>query len=184
MTVLIAIRRNDGGITMAADRRVTCSDGWSLPSKDGKVAKVGPMLVAVCGDAAPGELLLTMRLPKRVKVDALAYLRYQLVPKLRSALGNEFAETDAWGALIALDGRIFELDGDGAVCEINRPWWCMGSGKSVASGFLCGAQWTGLDFKGQTLAQTERMVRDCIDIVGRFDTNVGDGYDVIHGGAP
>lgn len=179
MTVIVAMRRADGGIAMAADKRVTMKRGWRLPMADSKIGRVGAMLVGVCGSTAPGEILLSMAAPKRGAESALVYLRSVFAPALRAKIAKAELAGEEWGAMVVLDRRVFELDENGGVTEINSDAWAMGSGKAAALGALYG--WVeGGNPSHPDILTTEAALRIAVDVAAKLDTNCGDGFDVLH----
>lgn len=185
MTVIVALRRADGGISIAADKRVTLENGWRLPMADSKIGRVGDMLVGVCGSTAPGEIVLSMGAPERGPEDALTYLRCALVPELRSKIAEAELAGEEWGAMVVLDRRVFELDENGGVTEINSDAWAMGSGKAAALGCLYGLTSHGNynDAYYRDVRVADDWLRRAVEVASTLDTTCGDGCDVIHGSA-
>lgn len=171
MTVIVAIK-SQTGIVMAADRRVTANDqGWRIPMADKKIGRVGPMLVGVCGDCFPGEVLLELKPPKRnAGESALTYLRKRILPKIRALLPDD-RDFD-WSALVALDGRLFSIDHLNAV-EIEANFWACGAGKEVAIGYL-DALWKGAGMSHDACDLAKAAVR----VAAKYNTTCGDGCDV------
>lgn len=184
MTVIVAVRRSDGGISMAADKRVTLKRGWRIPMADSKLGRVGGMVVGVCGSTAPGELLLSGRPPRRLPdQDALDYLRTRVGPWMRRRVAKAGLTDEDWGALVALDGRLFEMDEAAGVTEVNSDVWAVGSGKGLAVGAVLGWVKAGEPLRTGH-AQTSRMLASAVEVASTFDTMCGDGCDIVHGDAP
>lgn len=175
MTVIVAIKSTDG-IVMAADRRVTVDDrGWRIPMADKKIGRVGTMLVGTCGDSFPGEVLMEMKPPKRIPgEDALTYLRKRVLPKIRLELNDE--ESYEWAALVALDGRLFEINHT-EVVEIGGGgrFWACGAGKEVAIGYLHAR------FQRHPVvnaASCSEIARETVEVAAKYNTTCGDGCDI------
>lgn len=179
MTVIVAIRRADGGISMAADKRVTVKDGFRIPMKDSKLGTVGDMLVGVCGSTAPGEILLSCDPPARDGLEPLHYLRTVLAPFLREKIAAAGLDDQDWGAMVAIEGRVFDLDEELGVTEINADYWAAGAGKLAALGCLYGLA-AANQFTSGDKAASEILLRVAVDAAEQFDTSCGDGMDLIH----
>lgn len=184
MTVIVALKRADGGVCMAADKRVTLKRGWRIPAADPKIAFVGEMLVGVCGSNAPGELLLSWTAPKREPdSDALEYLRRRVGPAFRQWVAKHGLQDEDWGALIALDGRLFEMDEAAGVTEVNGSFWAVGSGKAIALGFLtglCRGRQRALGYDG--ICASLKDLEQAVEIASLYDTTCGDGVDSLFTG--
>lgn len=179
MTVIVAIRRADGGISMAADKRVTVKDGFRIPMKDSKLGTVGGMLVGVCGSTAPGEILLSCDPPARDGLEPLHYLRTVLAPFLREKIAAAGLDDQDWGAMVAIEGRVFDLDEELGVTEINADYWAAGAGKLAALGCIYGLA-SGDALDRSTKQGASLALRMAVDAAEQFDTSCGDGMDLFH----
>lgn len=199
MTAIIAMRRSDGGISIAADRRVTMPSGAARMSES-KIFDVGPFIVGASGACTTGQVLQEWtaggrKMPKWPKgMDARVYLRAHFVPALRKAIhkqklpvvGDELRQYHDWEAIFCYDGRMFVVGGDGiSVDEVDQNYMATGCG-----GALClGAMYVQLIIarKSDVVIDEETadsMLRTAIATAAAHDVYCGDGADVVHQGVP
>lgn len=152
MTCVIGLRRH-GSVWIGADTAGISDDGWGAitPIKTSKVWKLGPFLFGGSGSFRAiqlvhrtlewGKLLTT----NRKKTDPIneAFMVRRLVPAIKKIMdGNGFSEKENGRSLqrgdflIGVDAKLFYLQGDFAVTEMEGTFNTIGSGEYVARGAM------------------------------------------------
>lgn len=182
---------------MAADRRVT-SNGTASRMTESKIFTVGPFLIGASGACTTGQLLQEWstsgrKLPKWSKgMDARTYLRAKLTPALRKAFkdeglpyvgdGHGSYEAHDWEAIIAYQGRLFLLGGDGISCdEVDSNYIATGCGRDLCAGAMYVQQVIRLSSQTELTEDVAKsMLETCIAAAAAHDVYCGDGCDVVH----
>lgn len=123
---------------MAGDRALTGDDGIAMLSKP-KVWSAGAFIIGITGDSAYYSLVKHHLTWPTLLEDVEKHLEASLPSALRAAMKAENLEAADGGALIAIGGRLFGLDG--VACEeILEDYAAVGSGGHVAIGALAVAK--------------------------------------------
>lgn len=193
MTCIVAVRRADGGITMAADRCVTDDDDDTRQvMAEPKIFDLGEMLIGAAGYCRPGQVIQyhVEVAPLGRNGDPLTYLRRYFAPAVAQALdehgcrwdpASEHSEND-FTLLIALRGRIFTMTQRLSVDEYREPYAAIGSGRMLALGALA-AVWARTDNEID-VGLAGSISAGAIRIAAQFDPGVDDNIDVEHQLAP
>lgn len=142
MTCIVAIK--DGGkVHMGCDS--IGSDGWRREARTRpKLFRNGPLLIGYTTSFRMGQLLeLNLSAPKMLPdEDPFAWMVKEFIPAARSALkdggfATKKEDREAGGDfLVALRGRLFEVQDDYHVGETDRGYASVGSGEPFAMGSL------------------------------------------------
>ena len=152
MTCIIGLRRH-GSVWIGADTSGISNDGWGGITliKTTKVWKRGPFVFGGSGSWRAiqlvrhildlGKLLITNR--RRDDPINEAFMVCDLVPAIKKIMDdNGFSEKEKSKSLqsgeflIGVDDKLFYLQGDFAVTEIEGPFTTIGSGEYVARGAM------------------------------------------------
>lgn len=163
MTAIVGISK-DGKVWMGADSLVSNPDTVDLMSES-KIYKVGHMYMADAGSIFPGQAIKYRWEPPIFKRsdsgdDVMEYLCKKVVPSLKKFVEDEgLEERDeddilmGISALIALEGRLFELE-LWSIMESKFGFSAIGSGSEVARGSL----YTTRNWRNQKRRVVEALV--------------------------
>ncbi|MGW3992211.1 hypothetical protein ACWEF6_01870 [Amycolatopsis sp. NPDC004772] len=174
MTVIVAARNPDGGVTVAADRQTSCG-GSQFENSESKLWTAGKYILGCAGDVRAAQVLrYTAELPTyrpKEDTDWLRFVVTRVVPAMRSALVGQLAEDDSFigpiSTLIANRGRFAVVYGNGAVLADRSGRTAIGSGELEALGYLGNeGPWTPADVvtAARRAAITDRGVSGPISV--------------------
>jgi hypothetical protein len=145
MTTIIGIETAEG-CSILADSRITDPAGrvFSHPAAT-KIAKRGAFLVAGSGEVVPCDIAQHLWTPPTLtakdKKDTYHFMISKVMPSLRKCLTSNGYSFDEIGDgrfnfLIAVNGELFDIDQDLAVCKNDDGIYGVGSGAHFAIGAL------------------------------------------------
>ena len=150
MTCIVAIRAREGKIIMGGDSLST-RGGDCFPTNPPKVFKKGPFMIGGSGRGRAVNILAAAGDPPHfgdnVEVDGKWMIRH-FVPWIMEHMreGSFSKKTDEVEALtgsfliVTVQGRIFSIQSDYSLTEINISYWAEGGGSGFALGVLYATQ--------------------------------------------
>ena len=170
---------HDGGATLAADTLASASH-LAIAAEPHKLFRSGPALVGISGGLRIGQILRFRCPDLTLGVDGPlpSLLRWieAVRPILREAgvlrVKDGVEELTDSRLLVALDGRLFEVDSEWQAVEPRRPYWAIGSGQPFALGAFAAID------RVMGLTPKERLLR-VLGIVEKFDPHVGPPFETI-----
>jgi ATP-dependent protease HslVU (ClpYQ) peptidase subunit len=145
MTTIIGIEKADG-CSLVADSRVTDPAGRIFShSAVTKINKRGAFLIAGAGEVVPCDIAQHIWNPpvltEKDKKDVYHFMIAKVMPSLRKSLiDNGYSFDDAgenrFNFILAVNGELFDIDQDLAVCKNDDGIYAVGSGADFAIGAL------------------------------------------------
>lgn len=184
MTTIAAIQ-GDGFAVIAADRRATDSDGFSIEMLTPKIFKNGIALIGGAGSVRGLNILeFGWSAPAYAQSKSVEhYLTQKLIPSLRKTFieagydmksDKEVAEQDN-DLVICIKGQVFIIAGDYSWDRCARGIHIAGSGGKYALGALAAL---GATDKKLTPEKADQILRKSIAIAMRWDAYSGGEIDV------
>lgn len=148
MTCIAAVRAADGSVWMGADSAASrCGTTVTLPATDAKIVDLGAALIGVSGlHATTVALRFGFTPPPYAGEDPFEWVAQQLAPAIKARLieacvwsdseEDGFPRGHGGHAIVAMQGRIFELSQVCCVGEIAEDYHAIGNGEDVAFGAL------------------------------------------------
>ena len=142
MTTIIAYQGPDFAI-LGADSQITDGDRRVLSPSTPKIVKVGRYLLAVQGDARPGDVLIySWKPPAYDGSDPVKFMGKKIVPSMIKAFkanGYDHEKDGAtFGYIFAFAGNVFEVGSDMSISQNVDGLYSIGSGSDYALGALSG----------------------------------------------
>jgi ATP-dependent protease HslVU (ClpYQ) peptidase subunit len=144
MTTIIA-RQFENRVVIAADSLVTATRKYSHP-KMAKITERGQYLIAGAGESAACDIAQHIWIPPKPTVEDKKDLYHFIISKVIPSLKQCFKDNDykwqdedeetKFAFLIAINGEVFDIADDFAVCMDNDGLYGIGSGSSLALGAL------------------------------------------------
>lgn len=134
----IAAWRDASGIAVGCDSAVS-TGGGVLVNAIGKMFRSNGMIYAGCGDVYLLQMLYSARLPRHPAdgQDPMLWAHRELVPLIRAIvqgnLDHDHKERPL-GVILAVQGAILSIDGDGAIVNPRQSFIADGTGAPVAYG--------------------------------------------------
>lgn len=171
----------DGEVCIGGDGVSLHNDSCVRLSAGGKVFHVGEFLIGASGTLRTQQIAQHLFEPPPVQGDLLSYMVKHFVPVLREAmkdLGGEIkTEEDGYEMnaryLVAVRGRLFEVDSGYAVLESRLPYAAVGKADQEA---LAG-MFTAYSMDGDITA--EEIVRRGLLAAAEFDTGIRPPFTVM-----
>ena len=149
MTTVIGVQCDDG-VIVVADSRITADGKIYTDSQMTKVAQKGKYIIAGAGDLRAIQVVLHVWNPPiptvKDKTDLYGFVISKLIPSLRKCLDDNkiVLDSDKEGKespmelslLVAVGGRLFEIDGQFTVTVQTHGIYGIGSGSDFATGAL------------------------------------------------
>ena len=166
MTVIIGyVDPSNSEMYMACDTLI-CSSDYTQSYLKSKIQKFEGhnVLIGYAGNLAPIQYIrnkITIDEPYKEGMDLFEYVVRTFAEPMMDLLDGYLRDGDSFGALIALEGRIFEVDERGLVEESLEPFRCMGSGDKVAYGSLYTTKYMGYTVEeklNRALEVTEKVI--------------------------
>jgi len=184
MTTIAAIQ-GDGFAVIAADRRASDDDGFTVDMVSPKIFKNGIALIGGAGSVRGLNILeFGWTAPAFAQSKTVEhYLTQKFIPSLRSAFieagydmksDKEAAEQDN-DLVICIKGQVFIIAGDYSWDRCSRGIHIAGSGGKYALGALAAL---GATDKKITTEKAEALLRKSIAIAMRWDAYSGGEVDV------
>lgn len=176
MTTLIAFQGHNYAI-LGADCQITDGDRRVLSPSTPKIVKVGRYLLAVRGDARPGDVLVyAWKPPAYDGTDAVKFMGKRIVPSIIAAFkanSYDFEKDNAsYGFLIAFAGNVFEVGSDMSISQNADGLYAIGSGGDYALGAMC-IQWPFDDLSDATTA-----IQAALAISAKYDINTAPPFQI------
>lgn len=166
MSSVIAYRDVDGTVFLAGDRFVG-SASFKHTINEPKVFKVGSVYFGVIGSVADVHAMkYLVEMPERLEgLDEMEYLVKLVLPAIRKAMSgigrlhkeNEIIEAKSW-IMVVLGGRIFTLQDDLSLVEIEGNFECMGYNLGIEYGAMFILDKTDLSAREKILKTYEAEV--------------------------
>lgn len=178
MSVVAALIDGNGKIIMGADRQSTAGH-LSTTRKTAKIFTLGDMAVGMVGYSAHSNWIRRgFDPPKRYQDESIEdYMITRFAGAFRDAMkGQEWTEVEdgsrCWAGqcLIAVEGRVFLLEGSFGICESDDLWGATGSGQEYAYGsFFSTASVKSLSGKQKVTRALEAAAKYNPYVCGPFD---------------
>lgn len=183
MTAIIGVQ-GKGWAVLAADSVTTYSDRPYVAKGWEKIVKVGDYLLAVAGDATAGDILNHLwQPPKPVKTaDTDKFIISKLLPSIRQVLtehgydpnpANKKDDDAGWDALIAFNGKIYQLTDDYGFMRDERGLYAIGSGGATALGAIA-----AMDADLRTHTKAASAAKKAINIAIQYNVWCGGSANV------
>jgi ATP-dependent protease HslVU (ClpYQ) peptidase subunit len=177
MTTVIAFQGPNFAI-LGADCQITDGDRRILSPSTPKIVKVGRYLLAVRGDARPGDVLMySWKPPTYDGSDPIKFMGKKIVPSIIKAFkanSYDFEKENAmFGFLIAFAGNVFEIGSDMSISQNIDGLYAIGSGSDYALGALSAAV--------PTLAKPEQaseQILQALAISAKYDINTSAPFQI------
>ena len=142
MTTVIAYQGADFAI-LGADSQITDGDRRVLSPSTPKIVRLGKYLLAVRGDARPGDILTYLWKPPAYDgTNPVRFMGRRIVPSVIAAFKANAYDFDkegaSYGYLIAFAGNVFEIGNDMSISQNSDGLYAIGSGGDYALGALSG----------------------------------------------
>jgi ATP-dependent protease HslVU (ClpYQ) peptidase subunit len=148
MTVIIGyFDKKEKTMYMACDTLVTHSDftKYNLKTKIQRFPTQN-IMIGYAGSLAPIHAV-KMNLsfePREEGVDLFDYVCREIATNIVDTLDSVIRDGDAFGALIAIEDRLFEVDERGLVTESPRDFYATGTGEKTCYGALLALEYTNI----------------------------------------
>lgn len=159
MTCIVAHRSG----WIIADRRNTLCDTWRVPIVTPKIIRHANCLFASAGSAYVNAKLLAAVQGARDE---------DILDRMADAMRAPEDKGDGH-VLVVQEGKLWTIDGHGALLEIDYPFWSIGSGYQAALGYLAGIQYE----LGSKEIETYHAI-NAVAFAAELNTDCGDGYQV------
>lgn len=134
MTTIIAVQ-NSNHVIMGSDSQVTSGyEKSSLPQ--GKIFSNGDYTFGAAGRFRLLQMLQHMDLPSPDGGSLERFMAVDLVPHIERAAKEQSAGFHESAILVAINGSVFEISGDGSVLQSGDGVYSIGSGSTYAKGSL------------------------------------------------
>jgi ATP-dependent protease HslVU (ClpYQ) peptidase subunit len=145
MTTIIAVQYEDK-VVMGSDSLVTAHRKFNHPKME-KISKRNGYLIAGAGEVSACDIIQHLWQPPTPTVADKKNLYHFMIAKVVPSLKNVFKENDynwednsfdekRFSFLIAINGEVFDIGDDFAVCLDQKGFYGIGSGASIAIGAL------------------------------------------------
>lgn len=145
MTVIVAAKRKDGRVTVAADRQSTTGSGGQFENAEPKLWVDGKYVIGCAGDVRVAQVLrFTADWPEynpKSEPSWLGFVVTQIVPEMRRVLADQVAPMEDFylgsaTTLIAVRDRFAVIYENGVVLADRTGRTAIGSGAPEALGYL------------------------------------------------
>jgi ATP-dependent protease HslVU (ClpYQ) peptidase subunit len=134
MTIVAALEHDDA-VWIACDSIVSSGDTVDALGSP-KWRRRGDVIVAWCGDVSTAQAIETAHRRQRAPgVDVLAYV-YRVAAQTRRTIRARRVAYSEVSLLVAVAGRVWSVDGNGAVMRSEWGYAAIGSGAELALGSL------------------------------------------------
>lgn len=157
MTCIVAHRAG----WIIADRRNTLCDTWRMPILTPKIVRHANCLFASAGSAYVNSKLLSAVQGARDE---------DILDRMAQAMRAPEDKGDGH-VLVVQEGKLWTIDGHGALLEIDFPYWAIGSGYQAALGYLAGAESDPKNIR-------EGHAICAVEFAATLNTDCGDGVQV------
>lgn len=195
MTTIIAVQGPSWAV-VGFDSKVTEDSGrsYTLGRGSSKVMKNGPYLLGAAGDVRAINILAYAFKPpspgliKGVRLDR--FITSKFVPALRECfeehgyVPKESKEQATHGStvLAIVNGSIYEIGEDYAWVRDTRGIYAFGSGGDYAMGAMFATR--GEDMTSLNIQETQKLVRDSLQIAAQLDLGSGAPFHVMYQAMP
>src|SRR6056297_1078296 len=183
MTIIVAAK-DDNGIIMGADRQLT-SGGLETNTKDSKIFTKDDFIIGVTGSPRCKQLLeYSWVIPpyNSTLEDENTYLHRTVINSIRNLFkdsgyaeinnnNEEFFDT----IIMGYNKRIFTIEYNYQLREIDEPYICVGSGQEVAYGSIY-SMWNNYTEKEYPI---DYIVEEALRAAAYFDIYCNDRFDIV-----
>lgn len=181
MTCIAGYLHDDGGVTLMADT-VASTDNLLIACEPHKLFRSGPALVGVSGGIRVNQIIRYLAPPFLLGEDGpvpsllrwIDDIRPRCVGAIKSKDGIEDTESRL---LVAVSGRLFEIDSEWQVIEPVSRFWATGSGQRYALAAL-----RALEHAGSSHEPADRL-RIALRIAAEYDPYVGGPFETLSAGS-
>jgi len=196
VTTIIAVQGQSWAV-VGFDSRVTEESGRSyvLGRGSAKVLKNGPYLLGAAGDVRAINILAYAFSPPKPTPDLVGvrldrFITSQFVPALRECFedhgyaARESKEQASHGSVVLaiIHGQIYEIGEDYAWVRDTTGIYSFGSGGDYALGAMYAT--SGDSFANSGVTETQRIVRESLNVAARLDVGTGPPFHVMSQSAP
>lgn len=196
MTTIIAVQGQSWAV-VGFDSRVTEENGRSyvLGRGSAKVVRNGPYLLGAAGDVRAINILAYSFSPPKPTPDLVGvrldrFITSKFVPALRECFedhgyaARESKEQASHGSVVLaiIHGQIYEIGEDYAWVRDTTGIYSFGSGGDYALGAMYAT--AGDNFAESGVTETQRIVRESLNIAARLDVSTGPPFHVMSQSAP
>lgn len=173
MTCIVALE-TPRGVWMGADR-ASATDVTTVTMAVSKIYTNGPALLADCGDFRTGQLLqYALEVPEStLGWDVDRWVALDLSSAIREAFAahgwdrSDNGVAEATGFLLAIRGRVYEIQSDYSFLRNEAGEYAIGSGAHHALGALHATR--SMKPKDRILAALEAAAEHVVSVAGPFD---------------
>lgn len=142
ITTIIAYQGTDF-VFFGADSQITDGDKRIISPSIPKIVKLGKYLLAVAGEARPGDLLaFNWKPPLYDGTDPVKFMGKKVIPSIITTFrANGYDHTKegaSYSFLLAFAGNVFEIGDDLSMSQSSDGLYGIGSGSAYALGALAG----------------------------------------------
>ena len=173
MTTIAGIQ-GDGWVVLCADSQITEDNLRTISTRTPKIVEIGDYLLAITGDARPGDILTyNWAPPKYDGEDAIQFMGRKIIPSIIRAFENQgydWAKQDKEGGfdyIIAFDGNIFHIACDMSFLVSENGRYGLGSGGQFALGYLYSLEHSAT----RTKASAIQVAKKAVKIASVLDVN-------------
>lgn len=170
MTCIVGLKADDG-VWIGADRAVTTGgrvDQLAAP----KISRLDDtMIVGFTGTLRGAQVIqYGFRVPRRhPKDELLEWMVTSVIPAWNERFRDCSVSTSNTVALAGVEGRLFTVAGDSAVCELVGDFHATGSGEEYALGAMHATAGTGMAPRERIMLALESAAAYCASVGGPFD---------------
>lgn len=182
MTTIIAFQGPDYAI-LGADSQITDGDRRILSPSTPKIVKVGKYLLAVRGDARPGDVLMyAWKPPLYDGTDPVKFMGKKIIPSIITAFKANSYDFDKDGAMfgfiVAFAGNVFEIGSDMSISQNIDGIYAIGSGSDYALGVMQYALAFENAIAGATLKSVTDAIECALTISAKYDINTSAPFQI------
>lgn len=175
-----AIKGNE--VWIGADAVCSHDNGEARISTQAKVFQVGEFLIGASGTLRIQQIIRYLFAPPPIETDLTSYMVKMFVPALRAVIqenGGEFKDSNGNGILdgrylIAVRGRLFEVDSSYAVFEAKANYAAIGCADQEA----LAAMFTATSLLGGDISPDKVVERGLLAAV-EFDTSIRPPFTIL-----
>lgn len=176
MTTIIAYQGADFAI-LGADSQITDGDRRILSPSTPKIVKVGKYLLAVRGDARPGDVLMyAWKPPLYDGTDPVKFMGKKIIPSIIAAFKANAYDFDKEGAMfgfiLAFAGNVFEIGSDMSISQNIDGLYAIGSGGDYALGSMC------IQMPFDDVNEASIAIQAALIISAKYDINTAGPFQI------
>jgi ATP-dependent protease HslVU (ClpYQ) peptidase subunit len=176
MTTVIAFQGPDFAI-LGADSQITDGDRRVLSPSTPKIVKLGKYLLAVRGDARPGDVLMyAWKPPAYDGTDPVKFMGKKIVPSIIAAFKANTYDFERDGAMfgfiLAFAGNVFEIGSDMSISQNIDGLYAIGSGGDYALGAMC------IQMPFDDVNEVNIAIQAALSISAKYDINTAKPFQI------